>query len=134
MKLFRFVALISMVFLVMAAWTQAPPLPSHDQQRRAVDAIRIVNTAELQYLNTAGHYGSLEDLRKSGALSEAHSMFRESPDISIPSDLPGFSIRLTTSPDGKRYQVSVIQEAKPETTLIGFFSDERGMIYEGHPI
>src|SRR5260370_31580844 len=106
MHLCRSAVLVSTLFLGVAGWTQGPPVPGHDQQRRAVDAIRIVNTAELQYFNTVGHYGSLDDIRKSGAISQAHSMFPEGPDIlNLGEPLPGFTVRLITSEDRKRYQL-----------------------------
>jgi len=106
---------------------------SLDQQRKAIEVVRVLNTAEAQFFDKGSHYGSLDDLRSSGALKESQSMLSSS--IEMPSNgqpLTDFSVQLSTSVDKNHYQISITRSAKP--FLIGFFSDERGLIYEGHPL
>jgi hypothetical protein len=133
----RFQSVLMLIALVggTSAWSQRTSSGSDDQNSMPIAAIRIVNTAEAQYLSIGGHYGSLDELRSSGTMRQAQSMFPQSIDMSHPGQPlagSGFTVRLNLSADNKGYQLSVTQDAKP--FLVGFFSDERGLIYEGHPL
>ena len=121
------VLLFAFVAIALAASQSSSPANS-DEKYQAVTAIRIINTAEAQYFGTAKRYGSLSELSASGALKQAESMFSVN-------DLPmtnGFVVRVVLSDDKKGYQIAATKDAQPFT--VGFFSDERGPIYEGKPL
>lgn len=128
---------IACLLILMAGGTitlvAKSPRNGEDPKIGAVTAIRIANTAEAQYRGSVGRFGSLDDLRSSKAMGEAQSMFPDSVDMSRSAQpLSGFTVRLTLSEDKKEYQISVTQDTKPYS--IAFFSDERGLIYEGQPL
>jgi hypothetical protein len=128
MKLFFLVGLA-----VLSISAQDTSTLSFDQRRNAVEVARILNTAEAQFFHKAGHYGLLDDLRASGALKESQSMLSSSIDMSSDGQpISEFVVQLNTSVGKDHYQLSITKSTKP--FFIGFFTDERGLIYEGHPL
>jgi hypothetical protein len=110
--------------------------PSQQQRVDAVNVMRLLNTSEAKCRAKSKKYASLEELVSSGALTETKSsadLGTEELNYAAPAHLlPGFSIQLTTSRDGDRYQVSLIDDThEPHWAL---FSDEKGLIFEGQPI
>jgi hypothetical protein len=130
---FRSAVLLLTTFLGLYASPQADTSADSERRTKAIAFVRIVNTAEAQHLSMTGHYGSLDDIRSSGSLNKAEAMFSTKFDMADPThDLPGLVVRIVASREKKSYQISITKDAKPFT--VGFFSDERGLIYEGHPL
>jgi len=133
MKRFTFAALLLALTAGMYASAQDTSAVSDEQRKKAVGIMRILNTAELQCFLTAKTYGSIEDLRSAGLLEKARSLYPALADMPQGDEpIPGFTVRLNTSDDKKHYQLSITPDASPYA--FGFFSDERGLIYEGHPL
>jgi type II secretory pathway pseudopilin PulG len=124
----KLVVLLLAFVAVALATSQTSSTLSAEQRLKAVTAVRVVNTAEANYFGKAKRYGSLDELNSSGSLSEAESMFSTAD----PTAVDGFAFRVVVSDNKKGYQISVTQVTKPFS--VGFFSDERGLIYEGRPL
>lgn len=101
----------------------------------ALNAVRIINTAEA-YAHRAGtKYLSLADLISSGSLQQAAGM-NESfaatyPELNLQHEkelIKGSNFALLVSSDGASYKVSILQDEKCGAA---YFSDERGIIYAG---
>jgi hypothetical protein len=128
-----------------AAQTEAssPSSNSRDQKMLAVYIVRLINTAEVVDCRTEG--GKIDEEKKflpwdellnAPCFQQAHSrvfvvgghpVFSPGPEI-----VPGLELRLVVSADGKHYNLWIGQKA--ETCGFAFYSDERGLIYEGKPI
>ena len=110
---------------------------SKAQKKNAVQLTRVLNTAEAQYQHEKGRYGSFSELANGGYLKQTQMTRRIWPTDLNPADavhpVPGVTCRLTLSSDGKSYQISVVGDSEPESQW-AFFSDERGLIYEGQPL
>jgi len=134
----RSVIVAGTLLLGLAAALAAADNPDqHAQKRNAVQLTRVLNTAEQQYRSEKGRFGSFADLAAGGYLNKSDITRKIWPSDFNSADpvhpIPGVTCRLTVSSDGKAYQVSVIADTPPESRW-AFFSDERGLIYEGQPM
>lgn len=120
---------------------------SRSQVLRAVNIIRVINTAEVGTCRKQeGKDGSLgfkswtrlvnAPCFKKAQSHFAGSRFAEVGKLSFsaaPEIVPGLVLRLVVSPDGKHYNLWLGQ--KPDVRCgFAFYSDERGVIYEGRAI
>jgi len=121
---------------------------SRVQALRAVNIIRLINTAEVSTCrNQKGEAGTSTKFRpwahliNAPCFKEAQSRFSGSrfgqvANLSFsagPEIVPGLVLRLVVSPDGNHYNLWLGQ--KPDVRCgSAFYSDERGVIYEGKTI
>ena len=110
---------------------------SNEPKKNAVQLIRVLNTAEQQYRSERSRFGTFVELAGGGYLRKSDNTRKIWPNEFDPADpvhpFPGVTCRLTVSPDGKAYQLSVVADAEPALQW-AFFSDERGLIFEGQPM
>ena len=112
---------------------QASPKGVSQRKLDAVNFVRLVNTAEIDAKQKNGRFVTLEELVTSSQLQHSPSVPSAKLDFNSPGHLlPGFSLQITTSSDGLRYQLSLVEDASQE--LWGLFSSDKGLIYEGRPI
>ena len=133
----RLITLVTLV-LCFVVWAKAaPPEAQKSQKRNAVQLTRVLNTAEMQYKGEKGRFGSFAELAGGGYLNKSDVTRRIWPSDFNSADavhpIPGVTCKLTLSAEGKSYQLSVISDADPASQW-AFFSDERGLIYEGQPM
>jgi hypothetical protein len=96
----------------------------------------LINAAEFQYRFANGIYADYSTLLRSGLLQEtgARQFTLVPKNIQSASDpLPGYLLRLMLSSDGSSYQF-LIQEKTSADCAPGVFSDETGVIFEGHTL
>lgn len=95
--------------------------------------VSLINAAEFQYRFAHGIYADDPTLVRSGQLLKTRGQFTAVPKTvqSVSDPLPGYLIRLVVTPDGRSYQLS-IQQKKFVDCALGIFSDETGIIFDGH--
>jgi len=95
-----------------------------------VSALRLLNTQEYTYQHDKGRFATQQEmlsfLRTKGILSK-------SP-IDLENPKP-YELTITTSPDGKHYQITLKRSADPDdknaACRTAAFSDDSGLIYLG---
>jgi hypothetical protein len=95
----------------------------------------LINTAEAQYKFAHGTYANYATLLHSGQLKETGMREFTNTPRNLPSEtdfLPGYRLRLLLSQDGSSYQLSI--QEKTADCGTGLFSDETGVIFEGHAL
>ena len=144
--LFVGVFLLAVSIHVLRAAGQAgavtgPSVASRDQAMLAVGIIRLINTAEWSVPARDGKIDENEkflpwdELLYAPRFKEAESRVRFTHfNISSlspgPEIVPGLELRLIISPDGKHYNLWLGQKQAGDCPF-AFYSDERGVIYEG---
>lgn len=131
------VTLIGVAAIHAAPQKSAPPLSSHENQRRsfAINLLRAVNTAEVDYLKKHGSYANWEALLAEGYFSQsgtkfaseefptvAHAFYSRGPEI-----VPGWKLRLNVSNNGKSYDALLEDVTDPKCGYAGV-TDDRGVI------
>jgi len=122
-----------LTFVPATAW--ASDCQSAVPDRDAVDALTILNRAELEFLRTSGRPGRLEDLLQQKTLQQ---MAKRSPafapliqsmvdETSI--SLPGHTLRLLVTHDG--YTIVVKETQGCQRT---YMTDDRGIIFTAEPL
>lgn len=156
-RVFGFAATSMGTLLGILVWTLAPrgqaPTPatpaanSKELAFRAVNIIRVVNTAEVVDCRTRN--GKIDpnakflpwpELLNAPCFKQAQghfsgNRFSQVSQLSFspgPEVVPGLEIRLVVSPEGNHYNVWLGQ--KDVECGFAFSSDERGVIYEGKAI
>ncbi len=108
---------------------------ARERERRvlALSVARLINTVEVNHKKQFGEFLPLADLprspiieeiNKEGSLYGAYKKMSFAPDSD---SIPGFELRLTLSGEG--YAFSLRDKSDP--CRFSYFSDERGVIYEG---
>jgi hypothetical protein len=108
---------------------------SAEEKLEAGIMARLIDTAEAQYKFAHGTYASYETLLSSGQLKKTGGReFALLPrNLQSETDpLPGYRLRLLISHDGNSYQLSI--QEKTADCGAGLFSDETGVIFEGHAL
>ncbi len=119
----------------------------HDQRMLAITIIREINTAEVVNCRLNGdkidetkQFLTLDDLLNAPCFKQAQSSFRGPNEAQLsesltagPEIVPGLEFRLVISPDGKHYNLWLGQK-RDVSCGFAFYSDERGVIYEGKAI
>lgn len=127
--------------------TTVSPQNSKDQARLAVGIIRLINTAEVVdcrtkdgNMDTTIKFLSWDELLNAPCFQHAQSRVRShmsgAPQPSFspgPEIVPGLEQRLVVSPDGSHYNLWLGQTKEVQCGF-AFYSDERGVIYEGAAI
>ena len=122
------------------------PSPAAGERAKAVNAVRLINTAELRYLQGTkpksdaieahNRYASWDELYKSGALKVVQGEWAAVKDVDLsagPEVLPGYHLDLVVSADGKAYALA-LHDNKPGDGHFAVFSDQNGLIFTGAPI
>jgi|SRR5579862_5617154 hypothetical protein len=134
--------------------------PSHEERAKAVNLVRLINTAELWYnrganvkagtIEAHGRYATWDDLYNSGALKTVQGQSRPQPDgakVSLnstmqsaamkhlqfspgPEVMPGYRLDLLVSVDGQSYSLA-LHDTREGDGLFSVFSDQSGIIYLG---
>ena len=128
-----------------AAAVTSPSVVSRDQAILAVMIIRQVNTAEVMdcrikdgKVDENERFLPWDELLNAPCFKKAQSRARFSKinenTLSAGSEIvPGLELRLVVSSDGKHYNLWLGQKPIGHCAF-AFYSDERGVIYEGKPI
>jgi hypothetical protein len=120
-----------------------PAAQTRTEAVRAVNIIRVINTAEVGTCRTKGghidehaKFLSWDELLDASCFKEAQRRFSQASELSFspgPEIVAGLELRLVVSPDGRHYNLWLGQKQEDRCGF-AFFSDERGLIYEGRAI
>lgn len=127
---------------------QDQKMPSQEERGKAVNVVRMINTAELMYnrgtktetgaIEAHERYASWDELYNSGVLKTVQSrpFFATVKDFQVsasPEVLPGYRLDLLVSADGKSYSLA-LHDTKNGEGLFSVFSDQNGIIFLGSPL
>jgi hypothetical protein len=118
--------------------------PNEEERAKAVNIIRLINTAEVRYsagttkgANDAhGRYASWVELYNSGLLKSVQDRWPTVKDLQIsasPELMPGYQLVLLVPTDGKSYSVA-LHDKRDGDGLFSVFSDQNGTIFLGSPL
>jgi hypothetical protein len=118
--------------------------PSQEERAKAVNVVRLINTAEMSYsmgtkkdaTDAHGRYASWDELYRSGVLKAVQDKWAMSKDLQVsasPELMPGFHLDLLVSADGKSYSIA-LHDTKDGDGLFTVFSDQNGIIFLGSPL
>jgi hypothetical protein len=141
------VALLLMLVGISAKLpAQEQKSPSHEERAKAVNLIRLINTAELWYnrgtrsengaIDAHGRYASWDELNNSGALKTVQAQMTMVKNLEIsagPKVMEGYRLDLLLSADGKSYSVA-LHDTRDGDGLFSVFSDQNGIIFLGSPL
>ncbi|HXW56299.1 MAG TPA: hypothetical protein VEJ67_11155 [Candidatus Cybelea sp.] len=129
-----YVLAVAGIFAVVARAQRAQmPTPEEIEHQNAVEAVRIINTAEYDYRTDHGRFGSWNDVYASGVVTNLLRTWPKVKDLSISSSdeiIPGYRLTLLVGGDGNAYSVS-LHEMKSHGCGFSVFSDQAGLIYQG---
>lgn len=145
---FRSVFAVALLLVGISAslLAQEQKSPSHDERAKAVNLMRLINTAELSYnkgtrtknggIDAHGRYASWDELNDSGVLKAAQSHMAMVKNLQIsagPKVIEGYRLDLLVSADGKSYSVA-LHDTRDGDGLFSVFSDQNGIIFLGSPL
>ena len=120
--------------------------PSQEERAKAVNVVRLINTAELWYnrgtktktdaIEAHGRYASWDELNNSGALKTVQGQWTMVKDLQVsasPEVMQGYRLDLLVSADGKSYSLA-LHDTKNDDGLFSVFSDQNGIIFLGSPL
>ena len=140
---FALFAAFPLAIAASPAQKNSPSAQDRERERRslAVNIVRAINTAELNFKKSHGTYATWDAMISNGDFSEngtkwsseafptvAHAMYAPGPEI-----VPGWKLRLHLSKDGNAYDLLLEDVTDPKCSF-AFFSDERGLIRQGKSI
>jgi hypothetical protein len=163
----RFHVVVAAVLLFMGIsanlCAQDQKSANHEERAKAVNVVRLINTAELWYARGAktkngtveahGRYASWDELYNSGVLEAVQNEFRlqaTGARVSFPSGLEwamvkdlkvsagpevmqGYRLDLLVSTNGKSYSVA-LHDTRDGNGLFSVFSDQNGIVFLGSPL
>ncbi|MGB7024863.1 MAG: hypothetical protein WBD73_13775 [Candidatus Acidiferrales bacterium] len=100
-----------------------------------VNVVRLINTAEAEYKGAHGGYASWPELYRSGIIArheKAGLMFGNLNLSQGPEVVPGWTLAMMVASDAQSYELSLHNLG--DKCGFSFFSDQRGLIYEGNVI
>lgn len=100
-----------------------------------VNAVRLINTAEAEYKSAHGGYATWSELYRSGIITKHEKpglMFGNLNLSEGPEVVPGWTLAMIVAADSQSYELSLHNLA--DKCGFSFFSDQRGLIYEGNVI
>ena len=133
-----FVVLVASVVFGQQSASPAQP-PDFEQKKTAVNLLRLINTAEMNYRSEKGRFANFQQLVEANLLSPQSTHIRIAmwPTGFNPANLKepisGLALTLSPSVDGESYQVAVLT-TKQNTELWGFYSTQDGLILAMLPI
>lgn len=101
-----------------------------------VSLVRFINTAEADYKAKEGNYADWDELENSAYFLARKGRWAQTEGVpigSVPEVIPGWNLSLLRSADGAKYQL-MLQNVGDKECMFSFFSDQSGLIYEGHVI
>ena len=117
--------------------------PGQEERAKAVNVVRLINTAELWYnrgtktktetIEAHDRYASWDELNNSGALKTVQGQWTMVQDLQVsasPEVMPGYRLDLLVSADGKSYSLA-LHDTKDGDGLFSVFSDQSGIIFLG---
>jgi hypothetical protein len=129
--------LVVAVILLVAARAhnsqQSPMNRPLTPREKAIQAVRVINSAEYDYRNEHNRFGSWDEVYASGAVTNLEQTWPRMKDLSIASGsevIPGFRLTLLVAEDGADYSLS-LHEMEGHGCGISVFSDQSGLIYQG---
>jgi hypothetical protein len=112
-----------------------------EKKNLAVNFVRLVNTAEMNYRHDEGRYGTFAYLVKSSELQKVSARFPQFASVlqginsqSESEPIAGLQFGLVLAGDGTKYKLSVREKQDKPACGFAFFSDESGLIFEGRVI
>lgn len=148
MRTLRFYSFFAVVLLlvgicaVLSARTQDQESPNREQRAKAVNVVRLLNTAEVVY-NTkkaeaegGGRFASWDDLYASGILKPMQERWTAPKGLQLsegPEIIPGYHLDLIVAADGQSYSIA-LHDKRESDHLFSVFSDQSGIIYLGAPL
>jgi len=100
-----------------------------------VNVVRLINTAEMEYKRAHGGYAKWDELYRSGIIASDQKRGPQFSGVQLaagPEVVPGWTLALIPSADGQTYELSLRNLG--DKCQVSFFSDQRGLIYEGKVI
>jgi hypothetical protein len=130
--------MVALVILSVAARPQKPQSRSSNSatptsREKAIEVVRVINTAEYDYRTDHGRFGSWNEVYASGAVTNLEQNWPKMNDLSIASGsevIPGFRLTLLVAEDGAAYSLS-LHEMQGHGCGLSVFSDQSGLIYQG---
>ena len=129
-----------LAIVVVAARAQNPQAPNQEQidRQRAVDFVRAINTAEYQFRNEQGRFGSWNEISQrvwkisAKRRAENPEAFAATPDEQAGAEPHSSNLEVIASADGMKYSVA-LTDSDTRTQGCGFslFSDQSGLVYQG---
>jgi hypothetical protein len=112
-----------------------PSDASKDQAKQALLIVRSINTGEYscRKKDEKENFLPWEELLNAPCFSRFQSSFSQVSGFPLspgPEIVPGLELRMMISPDGKHYNLWLGQKPVGNCAF-AFYSDERGVIYEG---
>lgn len=101
----------------------------NEARATAVNVVREINTAEVEHSAWHGTYASWNELHSARDEQKRWQRLQLSAGPEI---VPGWTLSLVASADGKSFELSLRNLA--DKCGFSFFSDQRGVIYEGSAI
>jgi len=98
----------------------------HNASSAAVNAVRFLNTAEYSDKRKNSKFGELDTLKSSEEWKATAEQF---PMLNSSGLAPGYDITLITDATGTKYSISA--KALGNRCSASFFSDEKGLIFQG---
>jgi hypothetical protein len=121
---------------------QEQETPNHEERAKAVNIVRLLNTAEVMYnsqkaqTDGAGRFCSWDELYSSGILKATQNRFRTMNNVELsagPEIIPGYRLDIVVSADGQFYSIA-LHDKKEGDRLFSVFSDQTGIIFLGAPL
>lgn len=99
---------------------------SRDSRVIGIEAVRTIETAEVEHKAWHGAYASWNELYRA---PDEQKRWERLHLLAGPEIVPGWELHLVASPDGSHFELSLRQLS--DKCGFSFFSDERGVIYQG---
>jgi len=136
-------ALAGTALAVAQSGKSAPAIPQDPMVFQApnaarttgVNVVRLINTSEAEYKSAHGGYATWPELYRSGIIAKHEKLGRMfgNPGLSEgPEVVPGWTLALIVAADGKSYELAL--RNLQDKCQFSFFSDQRGLIYQGNVI
>jgi hypothetical protein len=127
--------LVVAVILLVAARAQKPQSPNRPLKPRekAIEVVRVINTAEYDYRNDHNRFGTWDEVYASGVVTNLEQTWPRMKDLAIssgPEVIPGFRLTLLVAEEGAAYSLS-LHEMQSHGCGLSVFSDQSGLIYQG---
>ena len=130
--------------LAMAQSREPAPAVPHDPmvfqapnpaRSTGVNVVRLINTAEAEYNSMHSGYATWSELYRSGIIAKHEKQGLMFGDLNLsegPEVVPGWTLAMIVAANGQNYELS-LRDLKDKCQF-SFFSDQRGVIYEGNVI
>jgi hypothetical protein len=138
--------LLLLVGISATLLAQEQKSPGHEERAKAVNLVRLINTAENWYnvgtntearvIESHGRYASWDELNDSGVLKTVQGLLPMAKNLQVsagPEVMQGYRLDFLVSADGKSYSLA-LHDTRDGDGLFSFFSDQNGIIFSGSPL